>query len=1289
MKNFSLRWFLLSVLGSSLVLGSLSAEELVLGHFMGTNHPMHREVFLPLAETLNRSSQGRLTLRIVPDLSNPSAQYSRAVSGEMDVVFGLPGYTPDRFPRTQLIELPALADNPQQATRILGRNLDRALGVEFAETQVLSLWVNEAAVVLSREREIRVLEDFRGLRIRVADAQTARILSLMGSVPVQMSADRILPAFDANEIDAALIGASGVLPFRLHTKAKSCTVGFPQLLTSFYLVMNSKRWSGLDDAARGWLADATGPVLGSVATRAYEKSARQGIEALRSAGVPVIELSRAESARLAGLTGLVWGEVLTDLASRGVEGQGILDGFRPRLEVSGNLGGLEVRVFGARGGRYRLERSVDLIDWHPVAEFFGSPDGAPTWIQEDAEQPGRFFRAFELLQGSAEHLASLVAEQALIAAKDAKSTGVGGLIVENSTGRVIHAYGNRAIDLLASGEPFSTPDPTNHGETQLVGWYYANQEAIRKRLGYLPKPSELTVVTSLDPCAMCAGGLLTAGFNCGVLASDDSGGGVNWNSTSLFEHNLPPIQRLLRTKFGYYKVPGIETRSQYMGGSNVIFLSEVVSREILKENTDAFNESLDTVGKVRKNTRIFIEDVQDPSLLPADNPTRRALTRLYPEALSIRLTQRIDPKEFGILETRKRYYRVNDDLYQLLRRVNAAAPGSSNAIAMIDPHGNLLGIGVDRPETSPIATAMMNIVSDYSRLAFQLISEASLGAPVDGVPAFKRCDAFRYLSPVVHNTFIFLRAPAPGWTTTLKDLGIFGNASDEIFTYVEPPVQGTINGFENHVRSMPLYYQGEDLTPEQTVPPSADRVVSTLADSGPGSLRAHLEALNASGHYHRIRFSVAGSIRLLSELPVIRVPVTLDGASSPLPSNPSDPTVGIDFNGHRGLRFATAASGSQVLDLALYGARGAAIESETPDLELAFNRFGRSVEGGSSPNGGGSLDPGELAASEDVSAWQSPLVFLKRKYDYDQPLTFTAPLTLVSATRVDSLPEPLHVYYRKGSETGPLPPGLPSSGLLLKPAAAGALDASWIASALQDPQVLARLPQVLGKSQGGQGVVLLEPADWAVTAELDDGTPLVMSWMDHVGNTVSCEFIVHPRLATSDPRLERYLAKTYRVTLTLASPGANTRAQASEIVAEVIRPGNATVGVALYAVDNPITGAIGSLHPGDAGYNEAALEAARRDELVIDAQSLPAPGGYRRIALPKFNPGRSYGMVWIEEGGTLSSSYEFPSGRRLHPFLGFQIGAGRLAIGIEADRVSVSPDFADLILVLPDQEIRP
>jgi cytosine deaminase len=135
---------------------------------------------------------------------------------------------------------------------------------------------------------------------------------------------------------------------------------------------------------------------------------------------------------------------------------------------------------------------------------------------------------------------------------------------------VAQAMHNNVLKPLADSDKTFTYDPTAHGERQLVYWYYANKD----KLG-LPGPSELTVVTSLDPCAMCTGTLLTAGFNVGVVAIDDFAG-INFN-------DVPPALRgLAELKFGYYACgekgqdPGTYVR-KYVGGPDVVFRETAVS----------------------------------------------------------------------------------------------------------------------------------------------------------------------------------------------------------------------------------------------------------------------------------------------------------------------------------------------------------------------------------------------------------------------------------------------------------------------------------------------------------------------------------------------------------------------------------------------------------------------------------------------------------------------------------------------------------------------------------------
>src|SRR6204780_3331590 len=77
-------------------------------------------------------------------------------------------------------------------------------------------------------------------------------------------------------------------------------------------------------------------------------------------------------------------------------------------------------------------------------------------------------------------------------------------------------------------------------------------------------------------------------------------------------------------------------------------------------------------------------------------------------------------------------------------------------------------------------------------------------------------------------------------------------------------------------------------------------VVSSLNDAGPGSLRAAILTANATaaGGSTLIRFSVNGTITLISPLPTIARNVTINAKSAPPHVSAGPPVVALDFNRH-------------------------------------------------------------------------------------------------------------------------------------------------------------------------------------------------------------------------------------------------------------------------------------------------------------------------------------------------------------------------------------------------------
>src|SRR5215471_9760702 len=107
------------------------------------------------------------------------------------------------------------------------------------------------------------------------------------------------------------------------------------------------------------------------------------------------------------------------------------------------------------------------------------------------------------------------AARAVALAEEAGKQGtfaVGGFLVDES-GRVIAEATNAVIrnDHLS--------DPTAHVERQLVDWL-----AHERRRGLSLSPRHVTIVSSLDPCAMCAGAILRSGMRVMIVAEDNFAG---------------------------------------------------------------------------------------------------------------------------------------------------------------------------------------------------------------------------------------------------------------------------------------------------------------------------------------------------------------------------------------------------------------------------------------------------------------------------------------------------------------------------------------------------------------------------------------------------------------------------------------------------------------------------------------------------------------------------------------------------------------------------------------------
>lgn len=280
------------------IAGVATADELTLSYFMGPRHPMNRAVFTPFAEKLEEVSGGALTVRQFAGgalNSAPPKQYSILLDGIADIAFGLPGYTAQLFPITNVVTVPNVSTDAEDGTEKLWNAME--LVEQEYDAKVLAIWANDPPVLLTRDRPVRSLEDIQGMKVRVTSAQDVPFIEALGASAVSQPVSVINQNLANGTIDAIAIDPSAIGSFKLWEPANYVTVGLPGSGSPFFLLMNNEVWEGLSDQEKAWVDAASGLELSRSGGRVYRQAAGRGIQIARDNGVEVIELTDAEIAR--------------------------------------------------------------------------------------------------------------------------------------------------------------------------------------------------------------------------------------------------------------------------------------------------------------------------------------------------------------------------------------------------------------------------------------------------------------------------------------------------------------------------------------------------------------------------------------------------------------------------------------------------------------------------------------------------------------------------------------------------------------------------------------------------------------------------------------------------------------------------------------------------------------------------------------------------------------------------------------------------------------------------------
>lgn len=288
---------------------ALASEEagtrvLLLGHALGTAHPVHRgmEVF---ADEVARRSGGRLRVEIHADgkLGSERELLELLQIGSIAITKVSAGQLEAFAPEFGVLGLPFLFEDRDHFWRFAGSEDADALLASAVPRRIRGIaWYDAGArsFYLSPRsgRSVRTPEDLRGLAIRVMPSRSAlAMVEALGAKPVPIPFGELYTALDAGTVDGAENNPPSLFASRQYEVAASYSLT-EHLVLPDVLVIGTAAWDRLDAEQQAWIEAAA--AASTVAQRAlWDAEEQRNLEAMAQAGLQIVREVDREAFRRA------------------------------------------------------------------------------------------------------------------------------------------------------------------------------------------------------------------------------------------------------------------------------------------------------------------------------------------------------------------------------------------------------------------------------------------------------------------------------------------------------------------------------------------------------------------------------------------------------------------------------------------------------------------------------------------------------------------------------------------------------------------------------------------------------------------------------------------------------------------------------------------------------------------------------------------------------------------------------------------------------------------------------
>ncbi len=316
-------------LAATLTAGHAQEVTLRMHQFLPTGANVPQHILHVWADRVEAASEGRIKVERFDGMAlggTPPSLYDQVVDGVVDVVWTLPGYTPGRFPRAEVFELPFMMTDAEATSRAYWRlGEEEMIDQDFADVKVLGLWVHGPGVIHAEE-PVSDVADLSGVKLRAPTRATNMLFTNLGATTIGLPVPAIPEALSKGVIDATVIPWEVTGSLKIAELVDNHTeFAAPLYTAAFVFAMNQAKYDSLPDDLKAVIDAESGEEFSAFAGRTMQADDGPARQIAVDAGNTLITLDEAQTDGWRAASQGTVDAWVAEMEGRGIDGDALIE----------------------------------------------------------------------------------------------------------------------------------------------------------------------------------------------------------------------------------------------------------------------------------------------------------------------------------------------------------------------------------------------------------------------------------------------------------------------------------------------------------------------------------------------------------------------------------------------------------------------------------------------------------------------------------------------------------------------------------------------------------------------------------------------------------------------------------------------------------------------------------------------------------------------------------------------------------------------------------------------------